>query len=383
MNFDSTENRNIAVKRYITIMLGIAYCLIAVSCAVSERKPLSILDTSHHHTYTGIVMMRQGKYRDARREFDLSLELNNKEAKSYAGIALINAYEGEYTRAFECMAKAEQYAQREEEKLFVHIGKLRLYTMSREGEEWFSKAHSQFESAVAINARASAAYYFMGIAFKLNFEFTNAGAMFVKVLDFNDEFLEEADREWKLIKKILSVQPSTQTGKKIAIADTVTRAEVAALLIEELQLDELYKGLGIQNSETLAVQAQSNVAPYPYQKDVEKILQIGVKGLELYPDAEFHPCDLVTRVVLAVVIVDIIKKITKNVSLTQSYEVMISPYKYLGPDLPYYGEIMTVLTMGVMEAATLTSSRLAPYEPLAGIEALIAIDKLKDVLINL
>lgn len=383
MNLGSTENRIVVGKRYGRILLVILYCVVAVSCTVAERKPLSILDTSQHHTYTGIVMMKQGKYRDARREFDLSLELNNKEAKSYAGIALITAYEGEYKSAFEYMAKAEQYARKKEEKLFVYIGKLRLYTMSREGEDWISKARSQFESACAINSRASAAYYFMGLAFKMNFEFSNAGAMFVKVLDLNDEYVEEADREWKLIKKILSVEPLTLTGKKIAIADTATRAEVAALLIEELQLDELYRRLGIHTSETLAAQTHSKAVPYPYQGDVEKILQIGVKGLELYPDGEFHPQDLVTRAILAVVIVDVMEKITKNVSLAQSYEAMASPYKNLSRDLPYYGEIMTVLSMGIMDVRTLTSSRLAPYEPLSGIDAIVALHELKDVLINL
>jgi tetratricopeptide (TPR) repeat protein len=353
------------------------------SCAQVERKPLSILDSSKHHTYTGIVMMNQGKLDDASREFDLARELNQQEVKSFAGTALIKAYQGDFESAFEYMAKADQYAVKKEDRLFVHIGKIRLYTMSRSKKNWISEARKEFESAVAISPESSAAYFFMGLALEKNFDFDDAGILFAKVLDMNNEYVEEADREWKLIKKILDVNPETLTGKRIAIVDTATRAEIAALLVEELQLDELYKGLGIQNEHLSPANIVLQKEAHSYQKAIDTVLAIGVKGLERYPDGRFYPYDLVTKAVLAVIIIDIIDKIAGDSYLLDIPEGNEFLYRNLSSDLPFYKEIISVLSLGIMDAEVLAATRLAPYEPVSGVEVLLAFKRLKKLFLNL
>ncbi|MCK9275785.1 MAG: hypothetical protein M0P57_11925 [Syntrophales bacterium] len=100
MNFSTVQTRPRACGLFMLIFL-LAACIFMESCAQVERKPLSILDSSKHHTYTGIVMMNQGKLDDASREFDLARELNQQEVKSFAGTALIKAYQGDFESAFE------------------------------------------------------------------------------------------------------------------------------------------------------------------------------------------------------------------------------------------------------------------------------------------
>ena len=71
--------------------------------------------------------------------------------------------------------------------------------------------------------------------------FDKAGEMFKKVLDLNDQYLIEADNEWKVVQKIQRAAPGSMIGKKIALIEEITRADVAALFIQELLLEKLYE----------------------------------------------------------------------------------------------------------------------------------------------
>ena len=224
----------------------------------------------------------------------------------------------------------------------------------------------------------------MGLALKMSLDFHQAGRMLAKVLDLDDEYVEDADRQWKLIKKILKAAPDSRAGKEIAVVDNVTRAEVAALLIEELKLDEIYKGLGVKRPVPSDIEKEpKDIVTHSYRHDIEQALIIGVRGLERYPDGEFHPDDVVTKVIMAAVIEDILVKITGDTDLATKYEGIPSPYPYLRNDLPYYNAMMMVISMDVMDAEVFTSSKLSPFMPLSGADALVTIKNLKDVLISL
>jgi tetratricopeptide (TPR) repeat protein len=351
-----------------------------VSCAtLEERNPLSYLDTPEHHTYAGFQLLDQGKYPDAEREFNLAIQLNPKFSMAYGGSGLVQAFRGEYDDAYDMMQEAERCAQDKDEKVFAAVGKIRLLTMQKGKSDWLEHAEKQFNAAIALNPKSSAAYFFMGLAYKYGLEYVQAGNAFAKVLDLNDEYLEQANDEWRLIQKIQQARPGTKTGKKIALLESLTRADAAALFIKELKLDIL---CGRQNSGTLYGNGPSpaDIENHVLREDIEGILAIGIRGLDVYPDEAFHPNDLITRVSLATMIEDIIIKITGKDSLAQKFVGAVSPFSDLKNDHPGFNSVMVVTTRGIMRAKDPVTGRFSPLGAVSGVDALLTIRTLQDEL---
>jgi len=363
------------------------------SCAPEVRKPLSQLDTPEHHTYTGLKLLKHGKYRDAEREFELAIQLDPKYSKAYVGLGLTKAYKRNFESAFDLMKDAWQCAGTKEEKVFVHVGKIRLYTMSKEKEIWLKRAEEQFKYAIALDPKSCASYYFMGIAYKGGLEFDLAGKMFSKVLDLNEDYVEEADSEWKLIQKIQRAMPGTITGKKIAIVESITRADAAALFMEEFKIDVLYQRRTLKTFDTSfkdpdKFKAESkkktftaaDIADHPLKADIEGILEIGVRGLENYPDGAFHPDELITRAAYAMMIEDILIKVTGEKDLATKFIGSASPFPDLRPDLSYFNAVVVVTSRGIMQAKDFTTGEFAPLSSVSGVDALLIIRKMKEQL---
>ena len=366
-------------RRYIAISVLVGAVFFLLSCAEIERKPLSYLDTAEHHTYTGIVLLHQGKYRDAEREFNMAIQLDPKFSRAYGGSGLVRAYAGEFDVAFDLMKKAEKYAEKKDEKVYVHIGNIRLFTMRKKGQNWLQMAYEQFENAVKLDPKASAAYYFMGIAYKYGLEFEKSAGAFAKVLDLNDEYLEEANNEWRLLQKIQRLVPASQTGKRIALLESVTRADIAALFIEELEIDELFERHNpgaFDNVKGSAIDIESHAS----RDYIEDVLKLGIRGLEVYPDKAFHPDDLVTKAVFATMVADIIIKITGNEDIEGKFTGVVSPFPDLKNDHPSFTAIMMVTTRGIMQARDLTTGEFSPLGAISGVDALSIVKRLQDEL---
>ena len=385
--------RRLKCHDLFVLLVVIAIGAFVFSCAPEARKPLSQLDTPEHHTYTGLKLLNQGKYQYAEREFELAIQLDPKYSKAYVGLGLTKAYKREFESAFDLMKDAWGYAKTKEEKVFVHVGKIRLYTMSKEKKNWLGLAEDQFKYAVDIDPKSSAAYYFMGIAYKGGLEFDLAGKMFSKVLDLNDDYVGKANSEWKLIQKIQRATPGTITGKKIAIVESITRADVAALFMEELRIDVLYDrrtqktfDTSFKDPDKFKVESEkkaataTDVVDHPLKADIEGILEIGVRGLENYPDGAFHPDELITRANYAMMVEDILIKVTGDKDLATKFIGSASPFPDLRSDLPYFNAVMVVTSRGIMQAKDFTTGEFAPLGSVSGVDALLVIRKMKEQL---
>jgi len=374
---------------FVVIALG----FFIVSCGPKAVKPVSEMDTPEHHFYTGMKFLDQGKYADAKGEFDRAIALDPKYSKAYAGNGLVTAYQGDFKAANEPMKQAWKFAKKDDEKIFVHVSRIRLYTLGKAEKDWIKDARSEFEKAIAIDPKYPAAYYFMGIAYKTALDFNNAGQMFKQVIDINRDYVKEADAEWNLTQKIERAMPGTIAGKKIAILERINRADAAALFMQELKIDVLYKKRTLKTFDTAfkdpeKAKAQASAAPvtatdianHPLKADIEGILRIGVRGLEAYPDGSFHPNDMVDRATYAMMLEDILIKISGDNSLATKFIGSTSPFPDLRSDLPYFNSVMVVTSRGIMEAKDLLTGEFAPLGTVPGVDALLVIRKLKEEL---
>ena len=383
--------RQIKIKKIVSLLLLFTVVLLVVSCGPKARVPTSQLDTPEHHTYTGLRLLNQEKYADAQREFELAIQLDLKYSKAYTGIALVKTYTGDFDAARENLKLGWKYANADDERLFVYDSRIRYYTQSKLEKKWLVLAKDEFDDAVKMDPKHSPAYYFMGLAYKAALEFNQAGQMFAKVIDLKSDYVSEADTQWNMMQKIQRAMPGSINGKIIAIVDRITRADAAALFMEELKIDVLYKKRTIKSFDTsfkdpdkAAVKpgklTAKDIADHPLKADIEGILEIGVRGLENYPDGNFHPDELVTRAAYAMMLEDILIKVSGDNALATKFIGSTSPFPDLRPDLPYFNAVMVVTSRGIMEAKDMTSGEFAPLNPVSGVDALLIIRKIKQEL---
>jgi hypothetical protein len=378
---------------FLTMVAMVA--MLISSCAKPTRKPEAALDTPEHHVFTGYKLYDKGDYAGAQREFVLALQLDKNYSPAYVGLGLCFGSQNAFEKAYENMKKAKSLAKKKEDRVDAHVGMIRLYSMERKGK-WLKEAEDEFEDAVKLDPKSSAAYFYMGKAYKFGYDFDKAGTMFKKVLDLNDKYLVEADNEWKVVQKIQRAAPGSMIGKKIALIEEISRADLAALFIQELLLEKLYQKRTpakfdtsfraptdtrkFQADKIVKAEVATDIQAHVLRTDIETVLRLGVRGLEPTPDHKFLPDEKVSRAAYAMMIEDILIKVSGNQKLATDFIGSKSPFPDLRNDLPYFNAVMVTTSRGIMEAKDMSTGEFAPRGTVSGADALLIIRKLKDEL---
>ncbi len=383
-------------------LLAMVMAVFASSCGPKPMQPLGWLDTPEHHAFTGMKLLEQEKYTDAGREFDLALKLNPRYAKAAAGTGLVKACRGDFAGARASLEKAMMYAQSDEEMLFVLAGQIRVNALSRTAclkigtecpndDGWLKEAKEKFDQAVRIDPTAAAVHYYMGECYLAAFDLEAAGRMFSRVLDLNRGYVGQADDRWKLVQKIQRAMPATAAGKKIALVERITRADAAVLFLEELKIDALSarrmpKTFNTPFRDRVRTQAAArpasavDITGHPLRAEIEGIIRFGIRGLDVYPDGTFRPEERVDRAGYAMMIEDILIRITGDGALATRFVGSRSPFPDLRADLPYFNAVMVVTSRGIMESVDAATGAFAPRQPVGGADALLAIRRIREEL---
>ena len=329
-------------------------------------------------------------------------QLDAKYSKAYTGMALVNMYTGNFNAALENLANALKYAQDADEKLFVNIGKIRYYILNKTDHKWLELAKNQFDEAVVTDSKHSPTYYFMGLAYKEALEFSLADLMFTKVIQLKTDHVADAEAQIKFLQKVQLAMPATETGKKIALTEFITRADAAAIFMEELKIRELYKkpepkvSAEVKDVEKVPTEVKvvekvpteaplltplkllaKDIADHPFKTDIEGILETGVRGLENDPKGNFNPGEVLSRGEYAIMLEDILIKLTGEKDLAARYVNSKSLFPDVPADMPYFKAIIAVTSLGIMEAKNNKTGEFAPLKPVTGVDALLIIRKLK------
>ncbi len=377
----------------ITCLILSAFLMTLISCAPKPREEVSAMDTPEHHVFSGNKLLDKGKYDDAKREFELALSLDSKYSPAHAGIGLVYGYQKNFDKGYDSLKSAKSYAKTKEDEVTAHVYMIRLLSLERKGK-WLDRAESEFKSAVKIDSNASAAYYYMGKAYKVSLDFDKAGEMFKKVLNINTKYVNEASEEWALVQKIQLAAPGSLIGKKIALIDEITRADIAALFIQELELEKLFNKrtpkrfdtsfqAPTQKMETekmVKMEAATDIKDHVLKTDIDTVMELMVKGLEPYPDHTFQPNKKITKAEYAIMVEDILIKVSGDEKLATKFIGEKSPFPDLRNDLPYFNAVMVVTTRGVMKAKDLTTGEFGAMDTISGADSLLVIRKLKDEL---
>jgi hypothetical protein len=232
----------------------------------------------------------------------------------------------------------------------------------------------------------------MGEAYKKAYRFGDAARMYRRVVDLEGDYRTQADRSWELMERIQRAAPGTTLGKRVALVEGLTRGETAALFVQELRLDEVYARASTRNSGPSQPSAASGHQPepmarppaavdmgnHPLRQDVDALLRLGVRGLELYPDQTFRPGETVTRAAFAVMMEDILTKVKGEAPPVFRSTAISSPFVDVDNNLPYFHAVMVCTSLGIMSPVDSRGREFRPLDTISGVEALLAVQSLKE-----
>jgi len=379
------------LKQYLALA-AVLVAFIASGCGPKAAPSTSVLDTPEYHYNQGLKFMEKDQLDDALREFQRAIDLDPKSPLGYIGKGLALGKKGDFKPARENMEKAKGL---EKKGIEARIGMIRLLSMERP-KGWIKDAESEFKAASEKEPNSARLHYYMGVAYKMDLDFDNAAGMFKKVLDLNQEFVGEANKEWALIQKIQRAAPGTEIGRKIALIDKIDRADVAALFDQELNLEKLFTKRGPKTYDTtfkapteattqfspettVKMAAATDISDHWLKPSIETVLKLQVRGLEAGPNHKFEPDKLITKGEFAVMLEDILIKVSGDEKLATKFLGATSPFPDVRNDQYFFGAAMTATSRGFLEADKATGEFHAG-DAVSGADALLSIREFKNQL---
>lgn len=379
------------IKRMMILLAALA--VIAIGCGTKTAPTTSIMDSPEYHYNNGLKYLDNSQIDEALRSFDRAVALAPKSPLGYIGKGLAFGKKGDFKAAFDNMEKAEDL---EEKGIESKIGMIRLLSMQR-GEDWVKDAEKEFKTANDKEPNSARLHYYMGIAYKMTFDFDKAAGLFRTVLDLNKEFTSEANTEWALIQKIQRAAPGSVIGKKIALIDKIDRADVSALFDQEMNLEKLFTKRGTKTYDTtfkapteatatamttekvVKMEAATDIADHWLKPSIDTMIKLQVRGLEPGPNHTFEPDKLITKAEFALMLEDILIKVSGDEKLATKYIGATSLFPDVRSDHYAFNAAMTAASRGFLEADKATGE-FNPGAPVSGADALLTIRAFKDQL---
>ena len=370
-----------SARRTIKYLLCIAWVsgmIFLLGCGAKGIKPVTPMDTPEHHNLIGMKSFEKGEFQEALREFERARDLDPKYAPAYVGIGLTTAELNKFDDAFSAMKKAKRLASSKPDKILAYSGMIRLYT-KWQGKGWLEKAEENFSNAKLVDKNDPAPYYYVAVAYRTAKQFKKAAENFKKVISLKKGYVEQADMGWEAVQRIQRAMPGTKVGKKIAELDKITRADVAALFIEELGLEKLFKQRRVPSKELGSGENQllTDYQNHVLRADIEAIVDMGIRGLEPIGN-RFYPDKEITRANFAMMIEDILIKITGEKNVPVKHIGAKSPFKDVVSSHYAFNAIMTCTTRGTMKADL--HGYFKAEDSVSGADAMLILRRLKEAL---
>lgn len=393
----------------LSLILLLLLTVVAGGCAHQAARCTAPEDNPAHHYLRGMDALEAGKLDLAQEKFDRALYCEEDFSVAYGGKAIVAAlkakgvsdagYRGiEVARAEEFLEKAQKLAETDNDRFEYQLAVLRVAPAVK-GKDWLERAEAAYRSAQSLEKiderllnyyqGREAASYFMGLAYLEAYQFRKAEDKFRDTLDGRKmgKWNEPADKAWKKTSKIVRAMGGItvgDVGKKIAVKDTVSRGDLAALLVDEMMIDKLFAGRIPVKSQLDAMKAEftpADLLSHQFRDEVNTVMKWKVRGLEPKYDQTtkaylFKPEDKVLRGEMAFILEDVLIKLTGNEKLATAYFGQErSPFPDVKATSPYYNAVMNMTSRGIMEGELSGEFRI--NDPVDGAEAILAIRMLQ------
>lgn len=390
------------------LVLMILSALAISGCAKPSARCTSPEDNPQHHYVRGMTLLEEGDIQGARAKLERSAWCDEKYGPAYGGLAIIDAMatsaqsDPEYRKidldnTIDRLNRARKYSDTGEENFAYRVASMRVYTELKT-RKWINRVEDDYKKAMGLKLDErgllyyegrEAAIYFMAVAYIEAHRFEDARVRFADALNAKKAGIWNirADEGWKKADKIVRATAGItlgDVGSEIAVKDSVRRDDMAALLVDELKVDRLFAGRIPVKTEIDKRQAEftpADITDNPFNEEILTLMKWDIRGLEPTYDEKtraylFKPGEPVTRKELALVLEDVLIKLTGDESISKAF---FGHEKSPFPDVPatsaWYNAVMNVTTRNIME--TDLSGEFRPEDVVDGAEAILAIRVLR------
>jgi len=351
-----------------------------------SQKPQSDVDTPEYHFRAGMRAIDSENYQSALTSFQHAVDLDKKFAPGYCGLGLAYAHLGNLLEATRNVNRGTGMASKDPDVLALGA---RVWIVLRDQDKrWFKTATRLLDRSLKMKKNHEASLYYYGVTHLYNYDFDEAGSYFRKVVDKKGEYAGKANDQWTLAQKIVRAMPGTSVGKKVALHEKITRADLAVLFAEELKISELFAKMPQQNSGFQTpgqYNASESSASNPIDSKghwaeawINEMIQYGI--MEVSPDRKFHPDETITRSEYAMAVQRLLVVATRNTDLETRY-FGESPSRFSDVPSSHYAYNAMALSAdrGIMSADMITGN-FNPAGPVAGADALLIIRAIQNSL---
>ena len=397
------------MRKLFAIVFILSIVWMMGGCATKRVASVSPEDNPAHHYLMGMELIDKGDLNEASTRFERAIKLEPDYSPALAGKALIAALRTEaekdrehqsveLKRALDLLDDAEDEAEGDSQEFVAGVTGIRVF-MHAKPKKWIKKAKKEYKRAMKLSEvkieelpyyrSREAADYFMGVAFFKALDFRDSERALGNVLSASPgRWHEPANKLFKRVQKITRASTNftlTDVAKRIAIKDGVNRADVAALLVDEVHLDRFLAGrIPVPEKKSKESFVPADVGNNMFKPEILIVLKWGLRGLEPTYDKTsraylFFPDKPITRKELAFILEDLLVKITGDKSLpTKYYGQKNSPHPDVPPTSSYFNSVTNVVTRGLMEPDL--SGAFRPDDDVDGAELLLAVLRLRNVM---
>lgn len=391
---------------HLSLMLATGALLLS-GCSTVTPKCTADTDNPAHHYLIGMKALEDGNVNTAQEKFERALYCDETFSIAHSGLSIVFAEKAkasadagfravEAERAVVEIGKAKKHADHPDQYFDYYAATIRTDTLMKP-KNWLAAAEDAYKdgSELKVDERNLIYYlgtealpYFMGVAWLEGNEFQKARDSFGAVLNAKREgkWHEKADKGWKRVDKIVRAMGGItvgDVGKSIAPKDKISRADLAALIIDELKIDKVMAGR-IPTAAQVAKKAEfipADMTTHPFKEEVLTLMKWNVRGMEPKYDETtraylFKPVDPVTRGEMAFVLEDVLIKLTGNEKIATAYFGQEnSPFPDVKATSALYNAVMNMTSRSIMESEL--SGEFRVNAPVDGAEALLAIRVLR------
>ncbi len=379
-----------------------------VGCSSAPKVGVGVLDNAWQQYNQGMTALDAGREDAALEKFERAATLVESFPPALAGKSLGLAMkaarqkDGDHRmldakKALEWMERAKDAAKTPRERFIFHVTAVRIHTVLQD-KRWLERAGYHHGEALAVDEfdpatapyyrNRAAADYFMASA-RYKDDFMSAEPLLKKIVGSTGggRWTQKANGMYEKILKIsraASYHTLSGVAGQIAVLDSVTRGDVAALLVGELQLDSLFAGRIAKSADKKAPEfTPADILDHPYKDAVATVMKWNLRGLTPIYDSVTHaylfkPNQSVSRRDLAMILEDVLIQITGDEKLATRSIGQDSPFSDVAASVGWFNAVMTVTTRGLMKPDL--SGEFKADDPVTGADLLLAVVTLRDVL---
>ncbi len=355
------------VNRYSLVLL-----VLFLACARQVRKPEIEKPTALIFYQQGMVFLDKGENEKAKALFNKAVQDQPNAAEGYAGLALVQAEEQRYDQAM-------QYAKRAIKKQPTAVAALmamaRVLTLSSDDPTDLNNAIDLLERAIDQAPQNDRLHYYQGLSYQKSQAYEKAIQSFIKAYAAEGPVAEKAQAHLQNLRHVSRLNPATKTSWKIGLKEAISRADLAYLFVEQLDLVGLlrkYRPHTEKNVDSITIR---DVDQSHARDEIYLMVQLGI--MDVYPDERFKPQKPVNRAHFAVLLQRLLVFLSRDKSIQGRYAGTSSTMADVPATHYAYNAIRVICDLEIL---SIDNSKFDPHKHVSGMTALSAMNRVLTVI---